>query len=174
MLLLFQNSSPKILVLTLALLSSITFYAQKEKNKAAPFIRVYDQDGKKISKGRIVSVTDTSLITGPREKPVTIDVSKIGFIKTKRSAGNNILWGTAIGAGTGALLGVSSGDTEGGFFSYSKEEGAAIYGVLMMPIGAAIGAITILFKNSNTYPIDGEPTKWKAFREAMDEQSQLP
>lgn len=169
-----QTSFSKILVIALALLSCTTFYAQKEINKPAPFVRVYDFNGEKISKGRISGITDTSLVVSRGEKPVSIELGKIGFIKTKRSVGNNILYGAAIGAGTGAILGVSSGDTEGGFFSYSKEEGAAIYGVLFMPIGAAIGAITILFKNSNTYPIDGEPTNWKAFREAMDEQSQLP
>ena len=97
--------------ITLALISSSILYAQETKNKAAPFVRVYDRNGEKISKGRIVSVTDTSLITGPREKPVNIGVSKIGFIKTKRSVGNNVLWGAAIGTGFGAILGVASGDT---------------------------------------------------------------
>ena len=164
MLILFQNSSLKILVLTLALLSSITFYAQKEKNKAAPFIRVYDRDGKKISKGRIVSVTDTSLITGPREKPVTIDVSKIGFIKTKRSAGNNILWGTAIGAGTGAILGLASG---GESEWWGKGEGAGGFGLIFGAMGAGIGAITAIFKKPKTYPINGDLSKWEAFKEAM-------
>jgi hypothetical protein len=159
----------KFLVFTLTLISCSILYAQETKNKEAPFVRVYDLNGKKISKGRIASLTNTSLVVGPREKPVNIEVTRIGFIKTKRSAGNNILWGAAIGAGTGVILGVSSGDTGGGFFSYSKEEGGAAYGIGMMSIGAAIGAITILFKKPLTFPIDGDLSKWKAFKEAMGE-----
>jgi len=153
--------------ITLALISSSILYAQETKNKAAPFVRVYDLNGKKISKGRIVSVTDTSLITGPREKPVNIGVSKIGFIKTKRSVGNNILWGAAIGTGFGAILGVASGDTGGGFFAYSKEEGAGGFGLIFGVMGAGIGGITAIFKKSNTYPIDGESIKWKAFKDDL-------
>jgi len=157
--------------ITLALISSSILYAQETKNKAAPFVRVYDLNGKKISKGRIVSVTDTSLITGPREKPVNIGVSKIGFIKTKRSVGNNIFWGAAIGTGFGAISGFATGG-EGEW--WGQGEGAGGFGLIFGAMGAGIGAITAIFKKSNTYPIEGEPTKWKAFRKAMDEQSQLP
>ncbi|MGB5270276.1 MAG: hypothetical protein WBM77_03750 [Maribacter sp.] len=159
----------KFLFFTLVLISCSMLYAQETKNKAAPFVRVYDQDGKKISKGRIASVTDTSLITGPREKPVTIEVSRIGLIKTKRSAGHNIFLGAAIGAGTGAILGLATGDD--GWFSQGETTGMA--GVLFGIMGTGVGAISATFKKSDTYYINGEPTKWKAFRETMDEQSQL-
>ncbi len=154
--------------ITLTLISSSILYAQETKNKAAPFIRVYDRDGKKISKGRIASATDTSLITGPREKPVNIGVSKIGFIKTKRSAGNNILWGAGIGASTGLIAGVIEGETEG-YFGAPVEENIVTGALVMMPVGAVIGAITVLFKKSKTFSIDGDTIKWKAFREAMGE-----
>jgi hypothetical protein len=150
--------------ITLALISSSILYAQETKNKAAPFVRVYDRNGEKISKGRIVSVTDTSLITGPREKPVNIGVSKIGFIKTKRSVGNNVLWGAAIGAGTGAILGLASGG-EGEY--WGKGEGAAGFGLIFGVMGAGIGGITAIFKKSNTYPIDGESIKWRAFKDDL-------
>jgi hypothetical protein len=160
----------KFLFFTLVLISCSVLYAQETKSKAAPFVRVYDQDGKKISKGRIASVTDTSLITGPREKPVTIKVSRIGLIKTKRSAGHNIFLGATIGAGTGAILGLATGDD--GWFSQGETTGMA--GVLFGIMGTGVGAISATFKKSDTYHIDGESIKWKAFREAMDEQSQLP
>ena len=150
--------------ITLALISSSILYAQETKNKAAPFVRVYDLNGKKISKGRIVSVTDTSLITGPREKPVNIGVSKIGFIKTKRSVGNNVLWGAAIGAGFGAISGFATGGEDEW---WGKGEGAGVLGLYFGAIGAGTGAITVIFKKSNTYPIDGEPIKWKAFKDDL-------
>ena len=138
--------------ITLALISSSILYAQKTKNKAAPFVRVYDLNCKKISNGRIASVTDTSLITGPREKPVNIGVSKIGFIKTKRSVGNNVLWGAAIGAGFGAISGFATGGEDEW---WGKGEGAGVLGLYFGAIGAGTGAITVIFKKSNTYPIGG-------------------
>lgn len=141
-------------------------YAQETKNKAAPFVRVYDLNGEKISKGRIVSVTDTSLITGPREKPVNIEVSKIGFIKTKRSEGNNILWGAAIGAGFGAISGFATGG-EGEL--WGQGEGAAGFGLIFGVMGAGTGAITAIFKKSKTFPINEDLSKWKAFKAAMSE-----
>lgn len=157
--------------ITLALISSSILYAQETKNKAALFVRVYDLNGEKISKGRIASLTDTSLVAGTREKPVNIDVSRIGFIKTKRSVGNNILWGAVIGTGFGAIAGFTTGG-EGEW--WGQGEGAGGFGLIFGAMGAGTGAITAIFKKSNTYPIDGEPIKWKAFREAMGEQSPLP
>ncbi len=166
MLILFQNSSPKILVLTLALLSCTTFYAQKEINKPAPFVRVYDFNGEKISKGRISRITDTSLVVSRGDKTVNIELQKIDFIKTKRSAGNNILWGAAIGAGTGAILGLASGGEDEW---WGKGEGAGGFGLFFGAVGAGIGAITAVFKKSNTFSIEGDISKWEAFKEAMSE-----
>lgn len=167
MLLSILNGFQKTLVLTLALLSCTTFYAQKEKNKIAPFIRVYDLNGTKISKGRIAMLTDTSLVVSRGEKQVNIELSKIGFIKTKRSEGNNILWGTAIGAGTGAILGLASGG-ENEF--WGKGDGAVGFGLIFGVMGAGAGAITLIFKKPKTFAIDGNATKWKAFKEAMEEK----
>ncbi|WP_297798660.1 hypothetical protein [uncultured Eudoraea sp.] len=161
----------KIPILILALLSWSTFYSQKEKNKATPFVTVYDLNGIKISKGRIAVLTDTSLVTGPREKPVTIEVTSIGSIKTKRSAGHNILMGAVIGTGTGAILGFATGG-EGEW--WGKGEGAGGFGFIFGAMGAGIGAITAIFKKTNTFSIDGDTIKWKAFREAIGEQSPLP
>ncbi len=156
----------KFLLFTLALISCSMLYSQETKNKAAPFVRVYDLNGIKISKGRIASLTDTSLVVGPIEKPVNIEVTGIGFIKTKRSAGNNILWGAAIGAGTGAILGFASG---GENEWWGKGEGAGGFGLIFGVMGSGIGAITAIIKNSKTFPIDGDVIKWKAFREAIEE-----
>ncbi len=160
----------KFLLFALALISCSTFYAQETKKKAAPFVRVYDLDGIKISKGRIDSLTDTSLVVVSSEKITTIEVSRIGYIKTKRSAGNNILWGAGIGASTGLIAGAIEGESEGIFGSTVPVEENIIMGtIVLMPVGAAIGAITALIKNSETFSIDGDIIKWKAFREAIEE-----
>ncbi|WP_019668864.1 hypothetical protein [Eudoraea adriatica] len=171
MLLTIQTSFPKILLVGLTLLSCTTFYAQKEINKPAPFVRVYDLNGKKTSKGRIIEITDSSLVVSRGEKPVSIELGKIGFIKTKRSAGNNILWGAGIGVSTGLIAGAIEGESEGYFgTTIPAEENIITAAIVMMPFGAAIGAITVLFKKSNTYPIAGDPTIWQAFKKAMQEE----
>ena len=161
-----QTSFPKILVLVLVILNCTAFYAQKEKNKAAPFIRVYDLNGTKISKGRIARITDTSLVVSRGEIPVNIELSKIGFIKTKRSVGNNILYGAAIGAGTGAILGLASG---GENEWWGKGEGAGGFGLILGAMGAGAGAITAIFKKSKTFSVKGKYSKLKAFEEAISE-----
>jgi hypothetical protein len=166
MLLSIHNSSPKILLVGLALLLCTTFYAQKEINKPAPFVRVYALNGEKISKGRISSITDTSLVVSRGEKPVNIETSRIGFIKTKRSVGNNILYGAAIGAGTGAILGLASG---GENEWWGKGEGAGGFGLILGAMGAGAGAITAVFKKTKTFSIEGKLSNLKAFEEAISE-----
>jgi len=47
-------------------------------------LRVYDLAGKKINKGHVTMVTDTSLQLEGKSAPVSIPVRSIGFIKTKR------------------------------------------------------------------------------------------
>ncbi|WP_297798121.1 hypothetical protein [uncultured Eudoraea sp.] len=162
-----QTNVPKILVLALTILSCTAFYAQKEKNKAAPFVRVYNLNGEKISKGRITEITDSSLVVRRGEKTISIELRKIGLIKTKRSEGNNVLIGAAIGTGTGAILGLASGG-ENEF--WGKGAGAGVFGLFFGAVGAGIGGITIIFKKSNTYPIMGDPTIWQAFKKAIREE----
>lgn len=156
----------KFLFFTLVLISCSLLYAQETKNKATPFIRVYNLNGEKIAKGRVSRITDTSLVVSRGEKPVNLELSKIGFIKTKRSAGNNILYGAAIGAGTGVILGLASGG-ESEF--WGKGEGAGGFGLFFMTVGSGIGAITAIFKKPKTFSIEGKHSNLKAFQEAMDE-----
>ena len=175
MLISIQTSFHKILVLALSILTCTTFYAQKEKNKAAPFVRVYDLNGTKISKGRISGITDSSLVLNRGENPFNIEISKIGFIKTKRSAGNNILWGAGIGASTGLIAGAIEGESEGYFGAPIPAEQNIVEAMLAMTaFGTAVGAITVLFKKSKTFSIEGKYSNLKAFQEAMGEQSPLP
>src|SRR4051794_31973998 len=84
------------------------------------FVRVYDFAGEKINTGHLLAVTDTSLQL--KGEPVDIPVRNIGFIKTKRSAGNNVLVGSVIGAFTGAVVGAVTGDPDPGFMKYTPGE----------------------------------------------------
>jgi hypothetical protein len=128
------------------------------------FIRVYDLKGNKIAKGHVLSVTDTSLRL--TEKTDNIRISSIGMIRTKHSAGNNILIGSVIGISTMAIVGAASGGAD----SYYTSSGGALSGAVVgLPLGAAFGGITILFKNSKTYLINGDSTRWKQFEAAIRE-----
>jgi len=88
------------------LILSINVCAQNEFENTNIFVRVYDLEGKKIGKGKILSISETSLQLYRKGEFI---VNGIGSIKTKHSGGNNRLIGAASGAvllGTrGAVIG---------------------------------------------------------------------
>ena len=147
----------------LTLLFLISLSCSSHAQKKSMFVRVYDLSGKKIHKGRIFKVTDSTLQLIGKTMPLSIPVQSIGTIKTKRSAGNNILVGSIVGTTSMAILGYKSGHRDEEFMEWSPEAEAAGAAILGLPLGAAIGGLTILFKNSKTYLINGDPGKWKMF-----------
>ena len=157
----------KSVMLILALLFSINVIAQNEVKKNYMFVRVYNLEGKKINKGIVFTVTDTTLQLKRNGRYENILFNSIGLIKTKHSEGHNVLMGSVIGASSMALLGAASADPDAWIFGYSAVEGAAAGGVLGGISGAVIGGITILFKNSKSYLINGDLSKWKAFQEMI-------
>jgi len=141
--------------------------AQRESNYNYMFVRVYNLEGKKINKGNVLVVTDTTLVIKGKRGYENIPVNSIGLIKTKHSEGHNVLMGAVVGGSTIAILGVATADPDAWIFGYSAGEGAAVGGVLGGTAGAAIGGITILFKNSKSFIINGDLSKWKAFQEGI-------
>lgn len=139
--------------------------AQEDNRKSNIFIRVYDLQGKKINQGRIISDNGTVLYLGKGDKTVSIPIDQIGLVKTKHSAGNNIVLGAAIGATAVGAIGIATADPDAWIFGYTAGEGAAIGAVIGGIAGASLGASTILFKNAKTYIIDGDNLKWKEFKE---------
>lgn len=150
-------------VLAILLLSSISLQVFSQKSL---YIRVYNLEHKKIVKGRILSTTDTSLKLRVRNDTIDISVSIIGMIKTKRSPGHNILVGAMIGTSAGAIAGAATAEPDK-ILGYSAGEGAILGVILGAPVGAIIGAATLIFKKSEKIIIDGDSTKWKAFREKL-------
>ena len=85
----------KNLIFVITLILSLTVYAQNpndsmgaEIQNTNAFVRVNDLEGEKISKGNILSISESSLQLDNYD---IIPVSSIGFIKTNHSEGNNIL-----------------------------------------------------------------------------------
>ena len=129
----------------------------------AIFVRVYNLNGKKINTGRVLAATDSSLqLKMESRDTVNISINTIGRIKTKRSAGHNVLMGSLASAGAFAIYGIATADPDE-FLGYTAGEGALAGVVLGIPVGAAIGGITVLFKKSGTFVINGDIKKWKAF-----------
>ena len=82
----------------LLILTSLISLGSISLAQTSTFVRIYDLHAKKIYKGVIHMVTDTSVQLVAKQTPIEISVRRIGFIKTKRSPGNNILLGSIIGA----------------------------------------------------------------------------
>ena len=144
-------------------------YAQTQNNYKKIFIRVYDLQGHKIGKGKIVSITDSIIHLKRDKKSAKISMNYIGKIKTKRSAGNNILTGSVIGATTLGIIMAKPSDGDGwmGGDGYTAVEGALGGVVMGGTTGAVLGAITVPFKFSKSYVINGDRVKWKAFTEMI-------
>ncbi|MDP3313950.1 hypothetical protein [Lutibacter sp.] len=157
----------KNLFFVFAFIISINISAQEEIENATVFVRVYDLQGKKISKGKILSISDTSIQLKGKLEPKEIYFNNISFIKTKHSVGNNLLIGAVSGASFFAILGAATADPDAWIFAYSAGEGAAAGAVIGGISGSVIGGITALFKNSKTYAINGDELKWKNFKNTM-------
>lgn len=160
----------KYLIIIFVLFISTNVLAQKKgkhiKNKNV-FIRVYDLEGKKINKGKIKFISENSIELDLKGKIIEVPLSKIGKIKTKHSGGNNIAKGALIGGGSLALIGLLSGDDKGGFMSFSATDKAALGLIGGGFFGGVYGGISILFKKSKRFIINGDIMKLKKFKERM-------
>lgn len=157
----------KNLIITITLILSISVCAQNKFENANIFVRVYNLEGKKISKGKIISISETSLELKWKRESAKIMVNEIGSIKTKRSAGNNVIVGAGTGATVLAFLGAATADPDAWILGYTVAEGAAAGALIGGTTGAAIGGMSILFKNSETYEINGEIERLKAFKKMI-------
>jgi hypothetical protein len=157
----------KMLALAAVLTFSMSVYAQKEAKSHNIFVRVYNLEGKKMSKGSIIFINDSLLGLKSSSGKTAISMKDIGFIKTKRSAGNNVLIGAASGATLGVIIGVSSADPDAWIFGYTAGEGAALFGSIGALGGGAIGGLSSLFKESETYIINGSEVNWNSFQKLI-------
>lgn len=145
-----------ILVFTLAILPG-TLDGQN-RYKAS----VYDLNGSKIDKVRIDSLDEHFLYYSKKENKVKIPYEQIGFITVpKHSGAPNVLVGMLIGAGVGAIIGLS--------ISIFGETFAAEGLLIGTGAGGALGAMTIPLRNYNKYNISGDSTKWVKFKEIQEQ-----
>lgn len=156
----------KTFIFFLVFLVSSSFHAYAQPVKNPTFVRIYNMEGKKINKGTIYSISESSLQLTTKKGITEINLIDIGLIKTKHSEGNNILWGSTIGASTLALAGAASASPDD-WLGWTAGEGVAAGIIFGAPIGGAIGGLTILFKKSDTYIINGQASNWGTFKEGI-------
>ncbi|MEO1485168.1 MAG: hypothetical protein AAFU57_05455 [Bacteroidota bacterium] len=149
-----------------ALVTSLLFACTLSGQTNNTFLRVYNLKGKKIHKGKIVTLSDSALIIVRRRREVTIPVSEIGAIRTKRSAGNTILQCSIITAAIFGVAGVAS--SEDSFLGFSPIEGAAFGSVVGFTLGSVIGGIGSLDSGSSKFQVNGDPLNWEKFRKRME------
>ena len=109
----------KLTTLLLSLILSMSINAQNEATKNNSFVRVYGTHGDKISKGYIIFVNDSILKLKNNSNYEILNFKDIGYIKTIRSAGNNVLTGASIGAAASAILGITTADPDAWIFGYT-------------------------------------------------------
>jgi len=159
----------KTFIFSWIILFSSSFHTFAQTDNSQTFIRIYDLNGKKINKGIVLSITDTSLKLENNKGIQQIEIAEIGTIRTKHSTGNNVLWGSAIGAGALAIGGAATGTQDKGFLVWTPADGAAAGLIVGAPLGAGIGALTSLFKKSETYMINGQVSNWSTFKATISE-----
>ena len=156
----------KFAMLLIVALMSMNVYSQNQTNKKKMFVRVYDFNGKKMTKGHFNYATDSILELRKSNRLIAISIRDISCIKTKRSEGHTMLVPTLIGATIGAVLVASSADPDPCLmYCYNAGEGALIGGLGGAIIGSAVGGISVALKKPKKYIIDGDIEKWKIFKE---------
>lgn len=145
----------RIWIFLLCMLSVIPAYSQRR------FYRIYNRNNDKIAAGFITAVRDSSLVLRTPEGQRKISVEKIGKLKSGHSSAPNIVGGMLVGGITGAAVGAKkdpapSSTYTGTMINQSERGGSAAAGFFLgMIAGAAIGGLSVAFKNVTIYEING-------------------
>lgn len=162
------KSKLSMVMLILITISNMNIYAQNQIGDKKMFVRVFDFEGKKIGKGYVAKVADSTLELSRSNEYLSISLKEISYIKTKRSTGSNALIGSIAGATTLGVLGAATADPDAWIFGYTAAEGASAFGLVGAIGGGAIGGLTSVFKNSKTFVIEGDKDKWELFRKIIE------
>ena len=158
----------KILIISLSLLCASFSYSQKTTSNKNTFIRLYNIEGKKIAKGKIVSLNDSIIQLKKNSKNTEVYIKEIGKIKTKRSKGHKVGMGGVIGASLGVVLGATY--SKPGMITGDSKGERIMTGVLLGAFGGTVlGLISAGTKNSKTFVINGNKENWNIFLDSFKE-----
>ncbi|SRR6266496_43681 len=136
------------------------------KSHSQAFIRVYNNHGKKIGKGKVLNMSDTSLEIMRNNNTDTILITKIGYIKIKRGLGADI----AGGFGAGTILSVLITSDLIKDVEYIGARGWRIIGTGVLSgiaAGTIAGAVSGIVAKRQKFFINGDPEKWKIIKEKI-------
>ncbi|TBW26774.1 hypothetical protein [Gramella sp. KN1008] len=128
------------------------------------FVRVFDVNGKKIAKGKIVNISEQTLTLKSGMGYSETGMDRIHLIKTRHSAANNVIIGALAGGVVGGIIGAE--DTKDDWL-FNSREGALLGALAGAPIGAGVGGLTLLFRKGNVYHIQGSEEAWEYFKDSM-------
>ena len=134
------------------------------KTFAQVYLRLYDSTGKKIGKGYISAVSD-STVQLKSAIVRTINIRQVQYIKTKLSCGSSVLKGSIAGLMCSLLIikfnGVpADADTNSVFIT--KQQGIIL--IAGTATGTLIGFISGITQKRQKIFINGNPEKWKIER----------
>jgi len=115
----------------------------KEKNRGAELL-IQKKDGQEIRgelltvKGSRLLLMDSSSLSG-----VTLDIGEISRIRVVKKSKffKGLGYGSLLGVGIGAMLGLAQGDDEPGFMSWKAGDYALILGLAGGVLGGSVGGI---------------------------------
>lgn len=157
------------LLLLIGLFMSFSNFAQSKQKKAKKYKAwISLLDDKSVVKGYFNDLKDSSIVVldSKNKERIELPVNNIDMIKIRRKnrIGRSAGIGAASGFVFGAILGYSDGDDppDTFLFKYTAEEKAGASAILLMPIGAGIGAGIGSFKKK--FDIGGSMVNYKALK----------
>lgn len=154
-------------ILLIAFFFSFALLAQESSKKPQKFVRVYNLEGKKIYKGRVVEVSDSHLTLSRGKENKEINIEEVGYLKTRHSTGHNVLWGAAASSALFATAFAVESDPSAWIFGYSVTEGIVSGIVFGAPLGAGVGALSSLLKRQVRIDISGDTDKWLLVKDSL-------
>ena len=144
-------------ILTTLFLAIVCLTIQAQKN---PFIRIYNLNGKKIMKGNLFNLTDSSLTLLSEGKNYEIPYQNIGTIKEGRSIGNSIGTASLTGGVLLGILGATVSSGQNGFSFFTPAETGLVGLITGGAGGALLGTGTYFLKNRKTFIINANKEFW--------------
>lgn len=148
-------------LLVLVMLIYTSADAQKKR-----FLRFYDFSGHKFERGRVERTTDSSIFVLRDALLIEIPVSKISFIKTKRSYGQNALLSSLALAATGGIIGYAVGKPKSDvkytydLGDYESRDFTTFTGVVLGGLSGVLAG-ALISAGSQTFVINGDQEIWK-------------
>jgi len=131
------------------------------------FLRVFNETGKKIHKGYLRAITDSTLTISLRHTTYEIPVHRISTVKLRRSFGHTVIMTSLISAGSFAILGAASADPNAWIFAYTAGEGALTGFLFGAAAGVLPGSILAGARQRKQFKIYQSRENWKKAKPAL-------